>query len=582
MDMYRRKEKKQSWGELRDFSQNSDFYLRRGDARFEAGELLEALGLYRRAFALDTSDPLYHLRMAETYIDMGCYALSNQVLLNMFWYCSDLPEDYYFLLGCNYIGLNRFDLALDCFQKYSSGIEEGNVTDRSEEIASLLSALTEEGEGMFPSEGDVISNGANIMVEHSKRMLSQGRVDEAIAVLQHAIQLDPESMDTKTQLSLAYLANQKYLEASKICEEILEDDPEDIQCLCMRVVIGRKTGNQEMTQQALDILRLANAFDPYDLLCILITVGEAGEDETARQFVKPCLEAMPFDPNALYAAGANAYRLGNMQLAVEYWGMLQKLIPDDIVAKFYLQLALDAQDGKTKRMDISYTFQLPTHEFLETTQRIDRALESGQDYLSALCTNHHRNDLKRSLLWALQTNDERLHLKAIPLLLKAAPSEAEKQLRLFILRDDTTVRSKKAAYNHLYYMGAEQPYTSFTEHGLMEVSIGKEYQSGRLPDSYKKVINLLQNPKGSGNRQIVRQRGLNLWQAFINQTEDNCNLPVIRRPENYAAALNYLARKILELPITQKSARDYYGASESGFRVALSSICNALSQPYEK
>src|SRR5690554_1773027 len=99
------------------FDQNGQFYHRKAKKHMDNNNYLNALSLYRKAVEKEPQNVEYLLDLAEVFTEMGCFDQSSKVLFSILQR-ENARVDCYFGLGCNFLGMQDYARAMECFEKY--------------------------------------------------------------------------------------------------------------------------------------------------------------------------------------------------------------------------------------------------------------------------------------------------------------------------------------------------------------------------------------------------------------------------------------------------------------------------------
>lgn len=115
------------------FWQPAEFYIRKAEKHIEQGNFLEALQLYRKLIGIEPDNTQYLLYVAQVYSEIGLYNESNDIIHKIMRQ-GDTPAECLFALGCNYIGLNKQDIADSYFLEYLKREPDGEYAEDIDEI----------------------------------------------------------------------------------------------------------------------------------------------------------------------------------------------------------------------------------------------------------------------------------------------------------------------------------------------------------------------------------------------------------------------------------------------------------------
>jgi tetratricopeptide (TPR) repeat protein len=539
-------------GKVLTFEQPSDFYYRKGLARQEEGAYLEALPLLRRACEQEGSNALYRMQMARLYAAMGCYEQSNQVLLDMLWQCGEPDGEYFYLLGCNFIEMHRFDMSVQAFKQIDLYYEDVD------------------GQELQRQSGE---DGCHVLLSQSIRMIEAGQAQQAVELLENAVEKGVPALRLQSALALAYYCAHEYRRAEELCNEILQEQPADIHPWCIYALICHRAKKEPEKQQALARICAFKTEDTDELERMAFTLCELGEYKSARPIEEKLLRKNPYSIRLLHRSAVTAYRLGDYESACERWAKVCRILPDDPIAAYYLSIACEASQDAKPRKGLEYAWALPADQAVENLTLISRAKREHQP----------SEALKNALEWAVLYGSENIQNDALRLFGMLFPRQAESVLRSFIVRFDQSDSIKRAAFETLKMLGAEEPYMALLNGSIVEVRVNALRVGENLPESYTRVIeSLLRCLLNRGEKEQVGA-ALNLWETYIRQRcsgrEDSPE--EIRNINAYAAAVEYLARRLAGGKIlSQQAVCDCYGISPSTMRRAMKDILSAIeSEP---
>jgi cellulose synthase operon protein C len=161
--------------------------------------------------------------------------------------------------------------------------------------------------------------------------LSLGEIDEAIALLEQGVLADPENVDLKVQLALAYFRNQRFEDANAVLESLpdMAGEPNEFRGDLLGVLSTFGEGQQ------LDALDTAIALREKwpGRIEVYLVVGSIqmaqGELGDARESFERALEVAPNDSRGLrYLAGLDIAE-GDLEAAREKYHVILELEPDD-------------------------------------------------------------------------------------------------------------------------------------------------------------------------------------------------------------------------------------------------------------
>lgn len=546
------------------FSQPAEFYFRRGEACQSSGNLIDALAFFRRAVLAEPDNMEYRVSEAAVLTEMGCYEQSNRLLWGLLQRGQAVPADFFYGMGCNFIGMHEYELAMDSFKRFLGEAKDGPLTD---EVFDLMAALEQEGgtEEIFGEDtDDDESMKAHNMAQEALELLEQGNASEALKLMEQAHALSPDATDISNNLMLTYFCSKQYDDAVKISKNVLEKDPSNIHTHCNLALLYRQTGDEQGLKHSIDLIKKAESTVSEDISKIGVTLCELGHPKEARKYFRRLVREKPYNPKYIHQAAVNAYQLGEYAQAADYWREILKMLPDNSVAAFFLAEARAAAEGAVPRKGLFYHFQVPFDEIIRRLGFISDCSKLSDEELK----NRDNTELWSTLLWALEYNDETIKRVAINLMPKLDSKIAQEKLRDMLLRRDQSDELKQEALALLKDNGAKEPFIALMKDGLVEVHVSLLGLGEKMPKECAKVMEILITSLAERREDKVVPEALEIWEFYLQTFIES--VPRIKSPEAYAAALEYIAKKRLEMRVTQKQVC-------INFDVTLSRLVNALA-----
>ena len=478
-------ERKEMHGVLLPFAQGKEFYLRRGRYRVDRGDYWEALPLLRKAWSLSRRDAEAPLLLAEAYSEMGCGQMALDTLLNMVWRCDELPSQFDYLIGCEYLAVQDFDMALECFRRFhEKNPSTADLSYEMKEIGRILEDIdVSQWEGAFP-DGDATENGAQILAQHGAKLIDRGEYESAVENLNMALEAYPDSDEFRVSLALALWMAGRCDEALDYCHQVLFHDPRNMQAHCLLALIGEQTGDQALRDREMEIIPALAKEAPDDVFRAAITAGELGEHTIAQELLLLCVEEHPYEPWIMHALGASSSMRGDFKTARLAWRRMSRLMPSDPVLHYYLRAlkkeeSRETESEKTGREDrFPYFFTLPEAEIRAQTKRlaclvnpffIQKKTDEGEGALFPA------EDLIR---WGVANGKNTLQNKCIFLALRQGQHHRREiihLLRQMLATASLGAAQQKGIADVLYCLAATEPYYAWGKQGRTE-------EAARLPD----------------------------------------------------------------------------------------------------
>ena len=550
-------------GKVLPFAQNADFYARKGDERRERGALAEAAAFYRKAVELEPDDPDFRILLGCVYGEMGCGRLSNLLLASALWRGGREDALLYYHMGVNYFDYRLYDEAMACFQEMlgCDGVEELNV---SPEISDFLEEESED------EEGGQLRSQCNQYTSDAVEALGRGEDEKAVALLEKAWALMPCSPEQACNLAMAYYCRKDFDRAMTVCNRAMLEDPGSLQLHCVLALLYRERGDEAAARREIDFLKQAPLSGIYEGLKVAVTLFDMGALEEARAVLEKLRAQRPYDVEVLQRLGICCYNLAEHEAAADCWKRARAIDPGDEVLRFYDEENKKALSGKKHRKKFSScSYDLPMEETLVCLTALQTMQQEEHP--------SEREDWQRVMNWALRRQDQ-LRFAAASVLARENREEGEKIIRTMLCDCSAGLEDKHMLLMLLSSLDPDAGAVIFLQAGVADVQVS-DFED-RLPKEYVQIPELFVRKLTENEaEQEVVGTGIGMWQQFINATFDD---PVNIRPDQvpaFAAALSYAAKRVLDLPVTQKEEIEAFATTVSRFRRAENLLYDMVVRP---
>ncbi|MGI6151060.1 MAG: tetratricopeptide repeat protein [Christensenellales bacterium] len=549
-------------GNVVPFAQDADFFLRRGDARMEAGVPADALAFYRKAIELSPTEPSAHLRLGFAYADAGSEKLAIAQLCEAMWRGSFDDPNLFFRLALLYMDCHEYDAAIICFREMTRIAEK--LGDDCPEIGPVFSEALARHLSEEESLKSTLSEDARkkIAEQSLKAMeeLEQGNLKKAIALFERAWALAPDSIEQASNLAMACYCDKQYARALTVCNSALLRDRDHYMIRCILALIYYSTGDEASLNREVDFLSSVSGSDRFERIKLGSTLFEVNRPESALKHFMAILENAPCNTEVLHMAAVCHYNLGNIDEAKNLWERAHDLDPGDPVFDYFLELC-DKQALDIYEPIVTCARELPLAEMLRLSAVIAEAQGEPEEQRSV------RPELELAIEWALRSNS--WHIAALNILLSHDPDRAERELRTRLCDARVSADLQQTYLGMLSLLGANGPFTAMMDCGVVEVTINVFNGLDQLHPNYRKVPELFVSKASErGSTEEVIHQGVAIWRKFVAGVIEDPVLITNERVPAFAAALEYAAKRSLGERVTQREMIEVYGATISRFRTA--------------
>lgn len=514
------------------FRQPAEFYIKKAEKHIDAGNFLEALQLYRNLVGMEPDNVEYLLYIAQIYSEIGLFAESND-MIHKIMRQGHTPTECLFALGCNYLGLNKFDTADSYFMEYLKNDPEGEFAEDIEEIwetyyeddkSELISVLDYE---------DIAKN-----ISRGKKLLDRCEYKSAIICFENVLSQAPLMHHAANNLALCYYFDGNLSDAIDTSKKVLAHRRGNIHAHCNLAMFYYKSRSAELSKH-LKALENASDLQPHDMHKIALTYCELQYHDKAYKWFTSILSFQPYDVRILHFCGLSAFNYGLYGKALECFNRILQIDPSNSVAVYYKKAAQEAKKtggGKT----LEYVYQVP---FIEIKRRMKYLRECLKEKDESLTQKWNDDALFVSvLLWGLNYGDDYIKKIALEIISVFCDKRAEELFRDFILKSTESDELKNDVFLYLNNMKAKEPYIALINGDFSEVRIDTATSKvNKLNDIYIETINHFMRSSVGRLSENAITAGVELLISFAANTGDKGEW--IKRPQALAAAIELAVRK---------------------------------------
>ena len=565
-------------GKVLPFQQSGEFFLRRGMTKLDRNNLLDAIVNYRHALSLEPDNAEYKLAMAEALTEINRFDESNKILLTMFEGGLPTHSECYFGMGCNFVGLQDYERAHECFNQYAEVDPNGEFAG---EVYDMLDALEDDElfNEMFPLT-EAFPQEAMEAANKGKTCLERNDYEGAIKVLEKAVEEHPKLHFLRNNLALSYFCARRFEDALREVQRILFEDPHDIQAHCNLALFSNAVKDTESVEREIAFVKKAYTEDADDLNRMAVTLLELGRYEDAKPMLSRLLGILPYDTGVVHRYAMCLYELGEYEQAIAQYDKLRKLDPNDSIARYYRGICRAAAAGGPKRANLLFAYQVPYEEVVNRIHRMNEFAKVPYEQLKTLWESSE--DFRSLIGWALLLPDVTIKRAMLSLAASFQDRRAETLLRDFALDRNQPDDMKREVFGLLSRMGAKEPYLGYLDGQLVQGRVSMfSGLSGDVPKCYQEVLEVAALGMNARCMEETMHMAARMWELYIRHLD---GYPELKDPQIYAfaAALEYLACNKNGQKTTKTSVSNSYGITLLRLNNAIAKIMHALEEGKEE
>lgn len=526
---------------------DANFFFERAVHSLERHHYEKALKYFRLAVEKEPSNPVNYCNLAGVLSEMGRFAQSNEVLRHVTEEIAPDLVECYFYMANNSANMSRFEEAERYILHYLRADPAGEFAEEADELLHMIAMEL----GRAPQSVEDAPF-AEWMEEHDRArlLLEEGEFASALALLKVLVDNYPDCTPARNHLALAYYYCGEMDEALNTVYELLEDVPGHLPALCHLAFFYYHLEEDEKLVPLVAGLKKCLPLQTDDWLKVSITMGLLAEHETAYTMFRRLLrlESLP-DAELCHHAAAAAFNTARFERAEHFWKQAARMDQTSGIPEFYLAQLPDWRHLPSEhRPVISYHYKLPFEEPFRNFEQEP-----------SLISERLRDDpaIRASFFWALSQGDRDTKLQAIQALGDIGDEDVERVLRDFLLRKEEDDYLKRVALFVLRHMDAKGPFAVWLNGRKLSVKPRDFHKE--LPvwhRSWQTVVDSVQTKMGEEYDVIQCYDAEALWLEFLRKTYPS--VPLIRKAEGWAAALEYTVAKMYGMKITQHEiARKY-------------------------
>ncbi len=352
------------------------------DKYYNEGKLLSALRLAYKELELYGGDGEVYARFSDIYEGMDLHGSAIN-----FWFRfldeaseEDLP-DIYEGLAVNYLHIGNETQAAYYYNKLIDADENLPEETKMEIVQAFAKDKRDKFRFVYPPRLADFSK----EVDEGSNALKTGNCKRAIELLSIVEKGSQNYAEARELQAVAYLLDGDIPSAKRACEELLEENPDDVRLLATLAAVYLEEGDTEKSKAlALQLceMKQENTDEMYKVATVCC---ENGLHEEAYKKFCQMEDKIPFDGRMLYFKAVAAYKCGKLDEAEKVFDTLCTVYPDAEVAKYYLlnlrayKAALEEDENAEKPIEPTYFYHVPQKEREERCRTLIHISKSAKD-----------------------------------------------------------------------------------------------------------------------------------------------------------------------------------------------------------
>ncbi len=382
-------------------------------------------------------------KIAEIYAEMGLVEHSNY-----FWFkylnCSpkEAHFDAYEELAMNYFELNNLLVSSIYLHKRLDGSETPLSSTIDEELISMLGEAfshKKQFRVVYPKQDADYSK----EIKEGISAVKCGNYKKAIHLLRDIPDSSSDFVKSAEYLAIAYYLSGDTVSALNLNDEILYKNPNSISVLCNQSSIlfseKRLKESRECYDRAINIPSIT-AEDKFKIATCSL---EQNELKTAIKNFNEIIKEDSFDINVILLYAQALINDEQFVKAEEVLSRCYKIDPENIIIKFYLELAVKLKDNdiSIKTLPVPYGNVITVKESLSRIKFIDSIYEGNTAKFASALRNEKTYEI---LTWGTIFSDFGTAKKCVCILTHATTKKAKALLSNFLISDKVSPEIKQS------------------------------------------------------------------------------------------------------------------------------------------
>lgn len=345
-----------------DFKQDDKFYFKKGNELLAEGNTQKAIVYFQKALNLSKDKNLflrgsYYLVMAQAYSLLNCLDLSNY-----YYYCA-LKNDVFAQLVFRGLGENLISQNDKLTARFYLN-ECVNLLENSEVAKSAKARL--ETIDKNPKKFKVIGGKEDYYAEKAGELMSRGKFDEVIDLLENSGNLHDEK--TRAELSLAYFFTNNTQKGKDLIENFGNESVFD---LCNLLLIYYCDENKEAYNKTKQIIRDKQNLQKEEYFKIGLTFAQTEDYDLAKLYMQQFLSTENPEPELKFLYALLLINKKDFEEAKVILLDLKALDPfNSYVFDYYLNIC----KSEVVENKLEYIFSVPVSEYLKIQQMLKEFL----------------------------------------------------------------------------------------------------------------------------------------------------------------------------------------------------------------
>lgn len=425
------------------FDRSPEFMHHRALKNMRDNNAMDALQLLRSAVERSPENSEYRLDLAELYCEMGCHEQSSRLLLDMLAR-DDAPDECYYGLALNLLGMNDMPGARRALLKYETKAPKGALKQNARRLADEIEIFKALSRPMNRR-----AHRAMCVADHALDLMRLEDFKRARRLFERCLTLDPTLNEMRALYAMDLILLNEKDKAVAEAQRAINTAP-SVRAMCVAAQVFNMAGESARSSAVINAAIKEHPTD-VELRMLLYSLCELSMHSEVAEQARRALIETPYDRQLLHMRAVALSKSGADSLLSErIWRRIMRIDPNDTIAAYYHAAAAK---GEIKPEALQYAYAVPHAEAERRLKYIAEKLELGFPALEKLWKNDAV--FKKTLLWCASSEEPQFSRAAYTVLAALSDDEAEGALRALFLRGDAPMEIKLHASSMLRMRGAD-------------------------------------------------------------------------------------------------------------------------------
>lgn len=535
-----------------EYRRDAELFFRIGAKYIDKRRFPEAMRFLNKAVELEPFNADYKFNLACVYAELKQTRKSNTILRDILNNIDPTLTECYFGIGCNYFDLGNLKKSKEYFEKYIYFDPEGQFVDETYDILYYLQVYDDVGldDGRGRSFAKYCREG--------KKLIQEKDYKNACIKLGKAIELDPKAVGPRNDLSLAYFLSGEKGKAVSLSKSVLKINVNDVTANCNLAVFYADMKRNDLLEKQMAVLEELKTVSREDLSKLVYTYAGLGKHNKI-------VTALARHPGSL-SENINVeflqflvialYNLKEFDSAGEFLQAIRLHCPQyNLVTDYISGINEEAASGSGEQKDLGYDYKLPVEM---ESEYIVKAYSYLQMEASMIKKAIHKDSLVRDvLMYFLFMGEESLSSLILVKLVELEDTGVRKLVEKAVKNFDRSDLLKKGIVKAFKLKVRRRPHIVEPAYSRPEIV---KREKITWEKEWEEIIECAMQKKEFIYKKTYKSELKSILTNYIGMMGHE-RLPVIKKREAWAAALEYVYCNLHLIRVSKKTLAEKYNVS---------------------